>query len=197
MTTPLWDIAKHKRTQYDNRSLAVDWSLQDYYNMAERCIGKFASRSLSRCMLCSEDAVSFVAEYLMYAAYRWDETRGCSIKTYLNKCAIWSIHRWVTMQRATPNLWSLNVECGERGEQCHEMVPSPEKPPHSHARILKIIDKGRLTKRQRYCMEAVYVHDLTQKELASRLGVSRQAVSKCIQSAIQKIRVSLKSHEFI
>lgn len=190
MTTPLWNVSKKRRAPYDNHSLAVDWSLQDYYNMAERCIGRFASRSSVRYMLASEDAISFIAEYLMYAAYRWKKERGCSVKTYLNKCAIWGIYRWIEMWKRTPQLQSLNVEWGDRRTQYHETIAASNRT-CGHGRILKILEKSGLTERQKYCLEAIYVNGDTQKDIAVHFGVTRQAISQCVNTAIKKIRVSL------
>jgi len=59
----------------------------------------------------------------------------------------------------------------------------------------RVVEKARLTDRQ---MEAIFLHyekDLTQEEVAQRMGISQQAVSKHIDNAIAKIVIAAKEEE--
>jgi len=92
-------------------------SLQEYTDIAKRCIGHFASSDLASQMLKSEDAISFVAEHLMMATCRYDETKGRTLRSYHNQCAIWAIQNWVARIRKTTDyeILSLNKELREEG----------------------------------------------------------------------------------
>lgn len=50
----------------------------------------------------------------------------------------------------------------------------------------------KLTERQLCILNLHYFHQLSQKEIAFKLGVSQQLVSKTIKSALEKIRVEIK-----
>ncbi len=205
----LWDIHVNKRRNnktLNENSVHADWSLQEYYNVAKRCIGVFAAGQLAQSMLRDEDAISFVAEHLMYASYRWKESGGRTINSYLNQCAIWSIQRWVVLiKRATkyPTL-SLNVSLHpEERTQRHEMISdisieSPDKIMASQEQadnLTDVINNAGLTERQRHCLEAVYIQGQKKSEVARNLGVSRQAVDQCLTKGVTKIKVAIDGKE--
>jgi len=202
MTVVLWDIDVKKRRQ--NNSLndqgVTDWTLDDYYQVAQRCIGAFASGSLAQSMLRNEDAISFVAEHLMYASCRWNETAGRTVHSYLNQCAIWAIKRWIKLSnKATQTeVVSLNADsCPGSRTQAYEIIADVNTQTPDEAlsdqeqsdALAKIVDNAGLTERQRHCLDVVYVKGQKPSDVARDLGISRQAVDQCLNKGIRKIQV--------
>lgn len=211
MTVVLWDIDATKRRQNNtlNDSTPLAWSLDEYYKVARRCIGAFASGSLAQSMLRNEDAISFVAEHLMYSAFRWEKERegGRTLHCYLNQCAIWSIYRWIVLLKRAETKgvpYSLNLDdCPDSHSQFYERIadekadsPSDDIEAREQTNtIANIIDGAGLTDHQRQCIEFVYIHGKRKVDVARHLGVSRQAVDQCLNNGIRKLRVALDDNE--
>jgi len=199
MTVVLWGIDANKRRKNNslNTVSAQDWTLEEYYDVARRCIGAFAVGSLARSMLRNEDAISFVAEHLMYAAFRWDASKGRTLTSYLNQCAIWSIHRWLVLSNKSTqqSMSSLNVNvCDNSNTQLYELIEDttvqpPDDIVSEQEYLAYVLDDAGLTQRQRHCVEVVYIQGQRPSDVARDLGISRQAVDQCLKKSIHKIRV--------
>lgn len=203
MTVVLWDINVTKRRKNNtlNDTGIKDWSLNDYYRVAQQCIGTFATGDLAKSMLKSEDAISFVAEHLMYASFRWKPDGGRTINAYLNQCAIWCIPRWVSLSKKATSTspWSINIDINKNDTKHNQLyatiadthTQSPDKILMDQEQTLglaKLINSAGLTERQQYCVEVVYLSGEKPAHVARNLGISRQAVDQCITKGIHKIK---------
>jgi len=209
MTVVLWDIDANKRRKNNtlNDTSVCDWTLDDYYNVAQRCIGAFAAGPMAQSMLRNEDAISFVAEHLMYAAYRWTESGGRTINSYLNQCAIWSIHRWIVLTKKASNKSCLSLHLdSSHGTQkqllyakiADTTVAAPDEilmSQETTSGLAHVLDDAGLTERQRHCLEVVYVQGQKPSDVARDLGISRQAVDKCLTKGIHKIKVAIDGQD--
>jgi RNA polymerase sigma factor (sigma-70 family) len=204
MTVVLWDINVQKRRDNGGMSQtsACDWTLEDYYEVAKRCIGAFAVGALAQSMLRNEDAISFVAEHLMYGAHNWREAGGRTVPSYLNQCAIWSIQRWITLSQKTRKhkVVSLNDDCHGSCSQRHEIIadeksPTPDSIVSRKEQSQRFVEDFGLTTRQKHCLEVVYIQGQRPSDVARELGISRQAVDKCLHKGVQKIRVAIDDKE--
>jgi len=201
----LWDIDVKKRrnsSSIGQTSACEDWTLDDYYEVARRCIGAFATGSLAQAMLRDEDAVSFIAEHLMYGAHRWHADGGRTVNSYLNQCAIWSIQRWIALTKRTQKhaIVSLNANCPGTRAQRHELIADekilpPDTIVSQQENSRHLIDDYGLTDRQRHCLEVVYIQGQKPSDVARDLGISRQAVDQCINKGIQKIQGAIDGKE--
>jgi RNA polymerase sigma factor (sigma-70 family) len=204
MTVVLWDINVSKRQQNPmSQQCPNDWTLNDYYTIAQRCIGAFASSSLANNMLHNEDAVSFVAEHLMYAAYRWDEKRGRTLYSYMNQCACWSIKRWINLYKKSNcgAIISLNDTLTDQHKPLYAITPidvdAPDKnldDTESQQALATLFNKAKLTDKQHYCVEHIYIHGIKPSEVARRLGVTRQAVHQCLRKGISKLKLVINEN---
>lgn len=205
MTVVTWDIDTKKRQEsslFENDLPAEHehWTIYDYYKVAKRCIGYFAHGNLARSMLRSEDAISFVAEHLVYASYRWENGRGRTLNSYLNQCALWSIQRWVKMNTKQSHV-SLSQEHYQDGRMSNEatidsLVDTPEKiilRDEQRAKIIKLIDNAGLTDKQRNCMKLVYEEGKKPADVARSLGISPQAVQQHTKRGVEKLKLTMSS----
>ena len=205
MAIVLWDINVSKRLESGNLVNKVDTAakmlpLSDYYEIARRCIGAFASGTMARSMLRNEDAISFVAEHLMYATCRWNSEAGRTLHSYINQCAIWSIQRWILLNKKSSlhRMASLNNDNDGDNQPLYATIPdeSTTQPLdelcyyETTDMIRKIMDTE-LTHRQRECIELIYIHGVSGADAARKLGVSRQAVEQCTTKGITKLRTIL------
>ena len=145
------DIDKTKLENNDIFASANEMlSLQEYVGISKRCIGHFASPDLAKQMLQSEDAISFVAEHLMMATCRHDESKGRTLRSYHNQCAIWAIQNWVARisKHTDYEILSLNKELQEGGtaremyqviEDERPTLPSEMERQENMARVQKLL----------------------------------------------------------
>jgi RNA polymerase sigma factor (sigma-70 family) len=176
-------------------------TLDEYLEIAKRCIGFFAAGYLAARMLNDEDAISHVADALMTAHCRWkkDMEGGRTLRSYLNQCASWSIQVWKTKlyhlsQQA--NEISLNQNVGNNYRtQRHEVVEDKKASEpfdilfdNSKETAAQLINSDCLTKTQSYCLYERYVGNKKLQEIANEIGVSRQAVDQHIKKAIKRLQ---------
>lgn len=199
MTVVLWGISdKRPKMSTDNEML----SLNEYYDIARRCIGAFASPSSANEMLRNEDAISFVAEHLMYGSAGWKPEKGRTLRSYLNQCAIWSIKRWFFFSKRAKKHSALSLSSkmdesdDRRSLSLHETIAddkavSPELSLFNQEEaetIHNILNTAALTPQQQKCIELVYIENHSGADAAKKLGVSRQAVDQSLRKAVKIIR---------
>lgn len=188
-------LAKSDIFNNDNEML----SLNEYINIAKRCIGHFASSDLAAQMLRNDDAISFVAEHLMMASCRYDEAKGRTVRSYHNQCAIWAIQNWVARisKNESYEILSLNKELREEGT-AREMyqVLEDERPLPINSieleenRMLadELLASPVLSKLEKDCISMKFLRQMSATEIAEDLEVNRKLVYTSIQKGIAKLR---------
>ena len=111
MTVVLKDIdfKKRKNNNY-SKSNAEMYTLEEYLKISKKCISLFAERQMASRMLKDEDAISHVAEHIIWGHMRWRLDGGRTLRSYLNQCAIWAVKVWRTKiyQTEKKKIYSLN-----------------------------------------------------------------------------------------
>ena len=198
----LKDIDEKKRsgnTYEKNQNEMKDVSF--YTSIAKKCISMFAGSPTSSRMLKDEDAISHVAEHIMWGHARWDEKRGRALKSYLNQCGIWAIKIWKTKmynnsKKPTEQSLNHNIACGLGDEsQLYQIVADKKcKEPYQDLyddkikEAIKHIENSSLTDLQKQCLRGRYLEGKKLRQIAETLCVSRQAVNQHIKKAISKLR---------
>ena len=193
------DFNKRNKNDYKSHSSAM-YSLSEYRNIAKKCISKFSGPNSCSSMLKSEDAISHVAEHIMWGHIRWREDGGRTLKSYLNQCAIWAIKSWKTKvyQSEDKNIASLNYSNSDEQEKQSELYQTIEdkkcKEPFEIlcndkvSEIKNFIKSECLTELQQRCLYERYVEGKKLRQIAESLHVSRQAVNQHIKKGVKKLR---------
>ena len=91
MPVVMKDIDFNKRNKNDYTANSNEmYSLKQYTNIAKKCISKFSGDGVSHSMLKSEDAISHVAEHIMWGHVRWREDGGRALMYDVRKFSIQS-----------------------------------------------------------------------------------------------------------
>lgn len=196
------DFEKRKNCKYENNGKSL-YELQEYREIAKKCISLFAGPHTFKQMLSDEDAISHVAEHIVWGHVRWREDGGRTLNSYLNQCAIWSIKVWKTKAYKSINskrkrLFSLDC-CNSQNEDDGFSIAdiTPDKKTKEPFEILfdnhskdaqEMVSNKCLTKLQKKCLYGRYVEGKKLREIAESLSVSRQAVNQHIKKGIQKLR---------
>jgi len=182
-------------------------ALSTYINLAKKTISKFAPKfynGLSAEMLKNEEAVSDVATALMYADWRFDETRkgkGGQQKTlysYRNQCAIWAIKTYVTNKYKKRKNYSLdennedlkfNALVPDKNQRCPlDIIIEDEEKNILESDIETILSSPAISEKQKEQIKMYYFDDQTLSQIGKRFGVSREAVRQNIKRGLDIIK---------
>jgi RNA polymerase sigma factor (sigma-70 family) len=182
--------------------------LSVYMDLAKKTIAKFGASiypALAVEMLKSEDAIADVATAIMYADWRWDNTRSGfngqkkTQYSYRNQCAIWAIKTYVSQKQKKGNVKVSS--CLDKNESSY-VSSIPEKSNNNPALIVQeketqnnlsntikqILDSSIITDKQRDQIRQYYYEDKTLSEIGKQYGVTREAIRQNIQKALSKIK---------
>lgn len=186
-------------------------SLDSYISLAKKTISKFAPKfynGLSIEMLKNEEAISDVATALMYADWRFDDSRtGKSgqkktLYSYRNQCAIWAIKTYVTNKYKKRKDYSMDYDNDHEKDFGSTIIDSKQHNPLdividneekynlSHA-IDCLLNNSLLSVKQKQQIRMYYFEDATLSEIGKRFGVSREAIRQNIKRGLELI----KSHD--
>lgn len=201
------------KIEYKDHSLVDFESLGFYLNLAKKTISKFAPtffNGLSKEMLCSEDAISFVANAIMMGDWRWKEQgttneKQKSLYSYRNQCAIWAIKTYVTKRyKKTKNYQNtlsldfmdedmkmLNVVADTKQTDPQDILIMKENREISKELINSLMQSTIISERQKDYLYMYYIDDNTLEKIGEKYDVTREAVRQGIKSAIKKIQAVL------
>jgi len=176
-------------------------SLGEYIDISKRCIGHFASPDLARQMLQSEDAIAFVAEHIMMATCRHDESRGRTLRSYHNQCAIWAIQNWVARisKRSNYEVLSLNKDLkehyGGKIMQMYQIIEDERPIPISEmeiqenkTKVQQLLSSPMLSKLEHDCISMKFLDEISAKEISEIFDISLKLVYTSIRKGLAKLR---------
>lgn len=201
MSVILKDIDYNKRKNNDYSKIKNEmYSLGEYREIAKKCISLFSGSTGSSFMIKNEDAISHVAEHIMWGHARWREDGGRTLKSYLNQCAIWAIKVWKTKAYHSDKKISMSLNHtisnnnGSESEQYKLIADKKSKTPEDiifnnpSKEAKSMIKECSLTKLQNKCVSLRYIEGKKLQEIADEMGVSKQAVNQHIKKAVNKLR---------
>lgn len=203
------------KIQYKDHSNIKFDSLDDYLLLAKKCISKFGN-GLSKKMLKDEDAISYVANSIMMADWRWDENYSNKQGTkktkysYRNQCAIWAIQTYATKVYKKPKkinkVYSMDHLQDDESLSVHELLEDTTTvDPQDHMcnteqkedlskLINELITLDCLTPRQQDYLRLYYFKNYTFDKIGKKYGVTREAVRQGLKKTLDIIRDFVK-HE--
>ena len=157
-------------------------SLYDYLSLAKRCIKKYAGNDIRARMLADDDAISFVAERLMYGTCHYRKNKGTLLSTYYGQCSIWAITRWkIMVVKQCKNHLSINYAVGE-----NPLADVIEDKRSKYNENMGMDMRG-LTPLQLDCITKHFQHNITYANIAKQRGVTRQAVHDVVRRSLLKL----------
>lgn len=196
----------NQKIEYKDHSQIQFLSLEEYTTMAKKIISKM-SAGFNRTFLNSDDVISYIANAIMMADWRWDseykskEGRNKSQYAYRNQCAIWAIKTLVSKKMYKNSCLSLEENISDVDERNSLNFLSDEKQQDpsiiierndAHVQIKKDVDSllnsGILTEKQREYITLYYLNGLTLEKIGKKFGITREAVRQNINKSIEKIR---------
>ena len=202
-------VSRKKKTRKQGKQMEKQFeSLSFYINLAKKTVSKFAPKfynGLSIEILKNEEAISDIATALMYADWRYDETRKGktglqkTLYSYRNQCAIWAIKTYITNKYKQHKAVSLDFEMDNekfldstirdnKAKSPVEIAIDSEHRENLTKSIAILLDNNLLSDKQKKQIQMYYFEDKTLSEIGSEFGVSREAVRQNIKRGLETIR---------
>lgn len=183
-------------------------SLDSYISLAKKTISKFAPKfynGLSKEMLMNEEAISDVATAIMYADWRYDDTRvgKTGMKktkySYRNQCAIWAIKTYISNKyRSNSKIQSIN-NVKDDEDVSLDLIDTKQRQPQDilmeiefhdilKQNLEELLDNELLSEKQKQQIKMYYYDDMTLSEIGKKFNISREAVRQNIKRGISIIQ---------
>lgn len=183
-------------------------SLDSYISLAKKTISKFAPKfynGLSKEMLMNEEAISDVATAIMYADWRYDDTRvgKTGMKktkySYRNQCAIWAIKTYITNKYRSNSKTQSIHSIKDDEDVSVDLIDIKQRQPQDILMeiefydILKnnleeLLNNELLSEKQKQQIKMYYYDDMTLSEIGKKFNISREAVRQNIKRGISIIQ---------
>lgn len=196
-----------QKLQYRDYNNEEFLSLSEYTLMAKKIVSKLAHQ-YNKKLLNNDDVISYVANALMMADWRWDseykskEGRKKDLYSYRNQCAIWAIKTLVSKKLTTKQkIYYLDdsispdddrnnfdfIEDYSCVDPCKAMCEEETK--NSLCNDIKsLLESNILTEKQKQYINMYYFERLTLEKIGNIFGVTREAVRQNINKGIAKLR---------
>lgn len=201
-------IGLQKKEYKDHKTINF-LSLNEYLIMARKIISKMSSGPYKQ-YLNTEDVVSYVANALMMADWRWDENynskqgRKKNLYSYRNQCAIWAIQTLVTKQKKSKKnikMYSLDDNINDTDlrnnldfiedtscENPLEVLEQEETDNDIKQMVSSILDSDILSDKNKQYIKMYFFEGLTLEKIGNHFNITREAVRQGINKSLQKIR---------
>ena len=196
MVVLLSDIDVSRRQESGNflGGKHIDTTIGEFERLTGKLIATVASQSVAKRILADEDAFNYVCVGVMEGTWKFDDSKGMTLFSYQTECVKWSIKRWLKKYKKDRELLSLNHE--EDENQLYKNTIDESSPPADELLIAqettkvlcKFFNTASLSPSQRRCLKLLIFDNMNQAEIARKLCISREAVSKNIKRGIKNLR---------
>ena len=170
-------------------------TLRDYHEEARRVIGKWGRWEWQL----DEDCVAFVAYWMMRADWKYDPTKGAKKSTYRVCSGRWAVVSWANKLKKrderAKKILSVNFDVVDEEGHCIEYGDTiSDKSKAKDLIDLELVDKcvnhECLSNKLQQYLKRYFIEGYNCQEIATQMGVSRQAVSEGLRRAIVKLKVA-------
>ena len=156
--------------------------LHQYVQIAKNTIQRFCPTYTY--LLTDVDAIDYVVHKIMIGDWKWKPEKSCSRITYRCSCAQWAIREYAMKIKPRYSRYKTlhNYEPYSGAKQ--KWLNQTELEDLS----LDINDFTFLTDNERLCIKKIYIEHYRIKDVAEECEISRPAIYKICESAIEKIK---------
>lgn len=205
-------IGKQKIKYKDPNSVKFD-TLDHYLVLAKKAISKFANNTfngLSSKMIKDEDAISFIANSIMMADWRWDENYVNATGTkksrysYRNQCAIWAIQTYakqfyskkqkilsqhLSLDHTTDDSSLIHTYIADKNSKNPlDLLIEKETTEDLKDIIKNLLTTSNLSEKQKEYIKLYYFDGLTLDKIGKQFNITREAVRQNLSKALNSIR---------
>lgn len=180
-------------------------SLPEYLLIARKIVSKIGGPHKK--YLQDDDVISYIANAIMMADWRWDQNykskdgRKKNQYAYRNQCGIWAIRTLLSKKKKTPKIYSLeeSIKDSDSRNNLDFIIDKKNNNPASIIEnneynqtlrndIKNLLSSDLLSDKQKEYIELYYYQNKTLAEIGSMFGLTREAVRQNIVKAIKKLK---------
>ena len=145
-------------------------------------------------LLYDDECIGYVAGKLMEADWKYDPEKGASKTTWRILCGRWAIYNWLREKKRDSRRNPMSLNSPSVGGESELWETIEDKRNFSEQPLgFNVGDVlSALTKTQKEYVTKHFKEGLSMSEIGKEKGVSRQAVSIAIKSAVEKIKSEIK-----
>lgn len=193
---------KNKRLEYPDAINQEFLTLEEYHTLTLKLVKVFASGTLRRRILQSEDAISNIAHEIMMADWRWNEEhlgtesgKCFSRSSYRIECAKYAIYGFA--KRESKNKYQYFADFSEEYEESIpntstntplDLVCHVEETNQNFKMVDSYLKSDLLSDKEEACLRLYYYNNKTYKEIGQTLGVCRERIRQIVDGALTKLR---------
>ena len=164
--------------------------LRGYLKEAQGIIVKWGPVGL----LYDDECIGYVAGKLMEADWKYDPSKGASETTWRILCGRWAIYNWLREKKrdARRSPMSLNSPSIGGESELWETIEDKRKVSEQQDEFNTEDMMSTITEIQREYITKHFKEGISMSDIGKQKGISRQAVSISIKSAIEKIKSEIK-----
>ena len=170
-------------------------TLKDYHHEAKRVIGKWGRWEWQL----DEECVAFVSYWMMRADWKYDPTKGVKRSTYRVCSGRWAVVSWANKLKKrdekAKKILSINFDImDEDGHSIEfgDIIASESKAEDliNSELVNSYLNHKCLSDKLRQYLQKYFLDGYNCQEIATQMGVSRQAVSEGLRRGIVKLKVA-------
>lgn len=209
---------ENRRINYPPAQSQEFLSMEEYLKIAKKTVNYYCKKNkeLVYNLLVSEDAISSIAEQLMFGDWRYrpvhkkkifDEegnlirvdSINISRHSYRNKCAVWAIKNYLDKSNNKKNnqLQSLDIQKDTDTVNLYDLVEDDKSMPvykifdeSIRKKVNYLLNNSKLSDPQKQCVTLYFLEDLTLEEVGVKLGISKQGVQQNVTRALENMRLT-------
>ncbi len=159
------------------RATPQNQRIESHLPLARQIAARYAGRGEP-----VDDLVQVGALGLMRASERYDPSRGASFSTFAARVIDGEIRRHLRARKGIPTL---------TGADANDVADPYDGPSSSDDRVLLAASAAGLTETERQTVFLRFHADMTERDIASSLGLSQPAVSRILSRSLAKLRDEL------
>lgn len=180
----------NQRIKYKHPTKCTFLSLQEYTNLAENLIKKYAVGQVRKSMLNSDDAISYVVTKLGLADWRYDSVKHAEVpreayRCWCGKLAVQDYIRYGKQRKNQSNTLDFVVMQKEDKTEQYNILSN---------QVQFLLDNAKLTDIQRKCVELHFFDDMSYASIGRKLGTSRANIEQHVLQAKRKMRSLIGQH---
>lgn len=163
--------------------------LDEYLKIAGKMICYYCTkvnpkcRDLQKVLLESEDAISCVAEEMMFADWRYNENKKKSRKHYRYLCGIYGVIHYLRTVGSKKNIQHSPI-IYDIVDETKDLIDKED----NLKKINFLLNNSKLTQKQMFCIKEYFLNHRTYADIGKELGVERQDISIHVSHALKKMK---------
>lgn len=167
--------------------------LKEYEKLAQQLIVKHIGKANL-----NSDTIDYVTRSLLQSHFKYDPTKGASLKTYLYRRSYFACMKVLRNSRTRSkevDFTTLSAKINDVDVKFENTIPDREYA--NYDVVDYILNSKFLSEQDADILSMIYIEGKNQADCAEKYGVSRQAISQRLEKILLTLKICYKSKEHL